>query len=307
MGGVGGVQAVFGDGPIAVAFCRSVGFWACGRAAACYKPAMNILDLPYDGFLTAVRQALDGRAGPNPMPCPAPDASAVIFLLGRSPAGEPLVIFNKRSACVRQPGDLCFPGGSIAPRLDPLIARILRGLPLPGWRRLPRGNPGLALLLATGLRESFEEMRLNPLRVAYLGILPTQRLVMFQRDIYPLVCGLNGRQRFFPNWEVEKVVAIPLRCLLDQGGYARYHLDIAAPGQSASAAAPLQMLCFRIGQGPEREVLWGATFRMVLAFLDIVFGFTPPDLDVLPVVYGRLDEAYLGWPAGPPASGDTRR
>jgi len=294
-------------GLLPLRFAPLQGFGLAVEPSRAITAAMGILDLPYDRFLAAVRQALDGRATPARSVCPAPDASAVIFLLGRSPAGEPLVIFNKRSACVRQPGDLCFPGGSISPRLDPFVARILRWLPLPGWRHLQRANGGLALLLATGLREAFEEMGLNPLRLSYLGLLPTQRLVMFQRDIHPLVCGLNGQQRFSPNWEVAKVVCLPLRTLLDPRGYARYHLCIAAPGDATCAAATLQMLCFCIGHGPEREVLWGATFRMVLAFLDLLFGFTPPALDALPVVYGRLDETYMGRPAGLPLSGEPRQ
>jgi len=30
-----------------------------------------------------------------------------------------------------------------------------------------------------------------------------------------------------------------------------------------------------------------------MVFLEIVFGFNPPDIDSLPVVHGTLDENYL--------------
>ena len=54
----------------------------------------------------------------------SPRASAVLFLLGRRRSRDygddtgPFLFLNKRSARVKQPGDLCCPGGSIAPRLD---------------------------------------------------------------------------------------------------------------------------------------------------------------------------------------------
>ena len=50
-------------------------------------------------------------------------ASVVLFLVGDCPAEsgarpETCLILNKRSARVRQAGDLCCPGGGIAPGLD---------------------------------------------------------------------------------------------------------------------------------------------------------------------------------------------
>jgi 8-oxo-dGTP pyrophosphatase MutT (NUDIX family) len=255
---------------------------------------MDLLTQPRGVLVARIRQALEGGIGLAHPFTPSPEASVVLFLLGSSPSGQPVVIFNKRSRRVRQPGDLCFPGGSIAPRLDGLIANLLTLPFMPLARAAKDQKKGLALLLATGLRESFEEMRLNPLKAAYLGRLPTQRLVMFQRDIHPLVCWVDGQQRFFPNWEVEKVIAVPLHTFLKTEGYARYHLEMASRSSPDTAPQALRMLCFCIDSGKDRELLWGATFRMVLAFLDVVFGFQPPGLADLPVVYGRLDESYLG-------------
>ena len=58
-------------------------------------------------------------------------ASGVLFLLGQrqnqhSGEGEPCLILNKRSIKVKQPGDLCCPGGRVAPRLDGLLAKLVR-------------------------------------------------------------------------------------------------------------------------------------------------------------------------------------
>ena len=54
-------------------------------------------------------------------------SSSVLLLLGNNcDPGQsyrgPCFIFNKRSSKVKQPGDLCFPGGRINPRLDRFLA-----------------------------------------------------------------------------------------------------------------------------------------------------------------------------------------
>jgi hypothetical protein len=231
-------------------------------------------------------------------------ASAVLFLLGRHPqkgrlAGEPCLILNKRSVKVRQPGDLCCPGGRVSRRLDAGLAILLK-LPIlhlarwphwPRWRKTrPRDAKRLRLLLATGVRESIEEMRLNPFGLDFLGPLPAQPLVMFQRVIYPMVVWVSGQKRFYPNWEVEKIIYIPLRDLLNSTGYARYRLRFE--GQT-SAAQVNTFPCFRYEKENNTELLWGATYRITTAFLDYVFGFVPPDLNSLPEIYGRLSKAYL--------------
>ena len=231
-------------------------------------------------------------------------ASAVLFLLGRHPqqgrlSGEPCLILNKRSENVRQPGDLCCPGGRVSPRLDAGLATFLK-LPIfhlarwphwPHWHKTrPRDAKRLRLLLATGVRESIEEMRLSPFGLEFLGPLPAQQLVMFQRVIYPMVVWVSGQKRFYPNWEVEKIIYIPLRDLLNPAGYARYRLRF----ESHSAAAEVNTFpCFRYEQGKNSEVLWGATYRITAAFLHNVFDFVPPDLDSLPEINGSLSMSYL--------------
>jgi len=152
-------------------------------------------------------------------------SAGVIMLLGDRPAGpdkrtEPCLVLNKRSLRVRQPGDLCFPGGSMAPLIDPCLAPLF-SLPFSSLGRWPywknwrqshrRPAKSMSILWATGLRESLEEMRLNPFGVRFLGPLPPRSLVMFKRTIYPMVGWINRQKRFFPNWEVEKVVRLPLK------------------------------------------------------------------------------------------------
>jgi 8-oxo-dGTP pyrophosphatase MutT (NUDIX family) len=234
-------------------------------------------------------------------------SAGVLLLLGSGVAknnkfGEPCLIVNKRSSKVRQPGDLCFPGGSITPRLDSSLAKLF-SLPMtslgrwrywPQWKRThPQAARLLALLWATGLRESLEEMRLNPFGARFLGPMPPQSLVMFQRTIYPMVTWVQRQKRFLPNWEVEKVLYIPLKELLEPTNYRRYRLRVNTSVDAPSTAPPHEYLCFQFQRDGDTEVLWGATFRITAVFMDYVFGFQPPGLETLPVVQGRLDQNYL--------------
>jgi hypothetical protein len=147
------------------------------------------------------------------------------------------------------------------------------------------------LLLATSLRESMEEMRLNPLGITFLGPLPPQRLVMFRRVIYPMVGWIGRQRRFFPNWEVEKIVSVPLRSLLQDANYACYRLRMRSKDSTSDREKDFP--CFVHRDGDERELLWGATYRIVMDFVEIVYGFSPPDVQSLPVVHGTLSSHYL--------------
>ena len=230
--------------------------------------------------------------------------SAVLFLLGRYPrkgnfSGRPCLILNKRSVKVRQAGDLCCPGGRVSRRLDSGLAALLR-LPMsplvrwPLWKRWRRERPRqaewLRLLLATGLRESIEEMRLNPLGLSFLGPLTAQSLIMFNRVIYPMVVWVSGQKRFYPNWEVEDIIYIPIQHLLDDALYARYRLQIETRSDRPQIST---FPCFRHTQNSRLEILWGATYRITIGFLKLVFDFVPPDMQSLPEIRGRLSRSYL--------------
>ncbi len=234
-------------------------------------------------------------------------AAGVLLLLSNKSCNnhgprQPCLILNKRSLKVRQPGDLCCPGGSVAPLVDPFFARLL-SLPFGSlgrwkyWRHWKKNQSPMARLLAlfwaTGLRESFEEMRLNPFGVRFLGPLPPQPLEMFKRTIYPLVAWVDRQKRFSPNWEVEKVVDIPLKDLLDPANYARYRLRLPPVGDSDSINTMRYYPCFRFQVNNDTELLWGATYRIVTIFLNYIFGFKPPGHDKVPIINGSLDQNYL--------------
>lgn len=225
-------------------------------------------------------------------------AAAVLFLLGmhrpdpdRPP--EPCIIFNQRSRHVRQPGDLCFPGGGLAPRLDGFLGGLLRlpGFPLfrwtPGIRRHSRQHkmfPEMPRLFATSLRESFEEMRINPFRVRFLGPMAPEYFKRVDRTIYPMVGWNLGQKTFTPNWEVERIVYIPLRRFFHSGAYAKLSASDLSSDEEKSRMAPGEEFpCLVYEGGTTREILWGLTYRIVMRFLDIVFDFKPPPMSSLPV------------------------
>jgi len=229
--------------------------------------------------------------------------SAVFFLLGMGTDGRPELILNKRSRQVRQPGDLCCPGGGISPKIDPLLAKWLRlpAPPLSGWsrgrwwqRHRPADWPKLALLLATALREGFEEMRLNPLGVQFLGLMPVQDLVMFKRAIYPLVGWVPRQKRFFPNWEVEKIVRIPLASFFDDDNYTCCRISFQDENFESPEIPFRDMPGFVYRQNGSAELLWGATYRVTEKFLSMVFDYTPPQISTLPIISRRLNRRYLG-------------
>lgn len=230
--------------------------------------------------------------------------SAVLFLLtpfqtGAKDAFEPCLLLNKRSQKVIQPGDLCCPGGGVQP-LDKILSNALYWpfSPLrkwPAWRKWKAKDRqkarGLALLLTTALREGWEEMRLNPLKVSFMGPLPVQKLIMFNRQIYPLVGWVPPNMSLSPNWEVERIVYIPLRRLFDHRYYARYRLSFKT--KDGDVQRKEDFPCFLHYGRKDEEILWGATFRITMDFLKRVFGFEMPDLSQAPVITRRLGPAYL--------------
>jgi hypothetical protein len=116
---------------------------------------------------------------------------------------------------------------------------------------------------------------------------------MFPRVLYPMVVWIRRQTRFFPNWEVDRIVHIPLRNLLKPEFYACYRLRFKTSRESLSTGLTQDFPCFCHESEGGKEVLWGVTYRIVTAFLELVFEFSPPDITALPVIHGALDENYL--------------
>ena len=124
--------------------------------------------------------------------------------------------------------------------------------------------------------------------------MPKQELVLFKRHIYPMVGWIDGWQKFKPNWEVARIVYLPLRHLLDPTQYCRYRVVIASRRENPTAETATVFPAFQhYGRNGANEILWGATYRIVSGFLRRVFDFEPPPMTALPLVEGFRRQSYL--------------
>ncbi len=197
--------------------------------------------------------------------------------------GELAVILNKRSDYVQQAGDLCLPGGGTDRRLDRVLSRLLSWGILPTkrsepFRRLLRSPPRereiFLFILASVLRESWEEMRLPPWKVEYLGSLPTLGMHSFPRVIFPVVGTVRAGWKVRPNWEVETVLRVPLRAFFDPANYGLCEFVVTAPREEGGGPLHWEYPCLVIGALGGEEILWGATFRILMNFMERVFGLS---------------------------------
>lgn len=212
----------------------------------------------------------------------------------------------KRSAFVPQPGDLSFPGGLVDPVLDRLLRLFLLHGPLPtvppslrqtlsGRERSGAGAIGrlTGLFLATALRESWEEIHLPPGRVRFVGPLPTCGVTLFRRTIFPLAALVRDPVALRPNREVERIVEIPLAAFGQKDNFGSFQL-LFSPGAGADPVPSPTHPCLihREPDGTE-EVLWGATFYIIVQFLRIADrDYRLPDWRSGRVVQRTVTSAY---------------
>ena len=154
--------------------------------------------------------------------------AGVLFLLQKQEHG-PVLLLNKRSQFVKQAGDLCCPGGRLDQKFDRLLSLYYRSpwsalKKSAGWKHVSGNGSAwkriLAMYWVCCLRESWEEMGVRPWSVEFLGILPTYQLRVFRRGILPMVGWMRFNGRFRTNWEVEKIVPVPLADFLKPESYA---------------------------------------------------------------------------------------
>lgn len=209
-----------------------------------------------------------------------------LFFMENGGAGEFAFRLIKRSASVVQAGDLSCPGGMLHPVADEMLRPLLAGGLLPVLRGRPRQylkdrGPSnyrqATLFLANALRESWEEIRLSPFNVEFLGPLPCNPLLAFTRIIFPLVGFIKHDFPVRPNQEVEKIVDIPLREFCNRDNYCTYTIEAEMPLRN-NVAAIREFPCFTVaGADGGEDILWGATFFIIANFLRTVLGFEMPE------------------------------
>lgn len=147
-------------------------------------------------------------------------------------AGEYFILFTKRSKSVEShKGEVTFPGG--------------------------KRDEADENLLATALRESFEEVGLQPEAVEVLGEVDDQITMSTNFIVTSFVGFIPYPYRFEISCnEVEKLVEIPISALRDKANFR----EEVVSGESFSNYFYY-----------EGEIIWGATARIIKNLLDLVF------------------------------------
>ena len=208
----------------------------------------------------------------------------------------------KRSPKVSQPGDLSCPGGMLNPVIDPLLRPLIAGRIFPvlagkarEYARCRDTNTYriMTLLLANAVRETWEETNLCPSKIVFLGPLPTYSLHLFNRAIFPLAGLVKETWTFHPNSEVDRIVEIPLAKFFQKDNYGLYQIELSnASATDRHHSRTFPCLIYRDDKGHE-DILWGATFYIIMNFLDIVFEFKVPEPHSERIITRILDSNYL--------------
>jgi len=193
----------------------------------------------------------------------------------------------KRSDKVSQPGDLSCPGGRLNRHTDPFFSYLTSSGLLPivrgnarnhAAKRGPDAFRAINLILANALRESWEEIGISPFNISFLGALPSYTFSPARRTIFPVAGVIKGASPLRLNGEVEKIVDLPLRLFFDNHHYASFIIDPPLPERTFQDYPPAYpCLVFTDFDGAE-EILWGATYNIIMDFLRVTFGHTEPDL-----------------------------
>ena len=208
----------------------------------------------------------------------------------------------KRSSLVTQRGDVSCPGGMLHPLIDWAFSLffirsgVLTYSPLSAGSALSvaasESKNIISLFLANALRESWEELHLNPLHVSLLGSLPTYSLHLFRRTIFPLVAIARNDWTPIPNPEVDKIIEIPITNFFREDSYGRYMIQ-ASETLPTTDQGPWEFPCLIHEDNDGEEILWGATFYIIMSFLRIVFDFQLPDLHSRRIRKKTLNPDYL--------------
>jgi len=210
---------------------------------------------------------------------------------GKTPSGgrgEFVFKLMKRSSEVVQSGDISCPGGTLHPVADPILGRLI-GAGFPpvirgearalARRRGPAGYRAILLFLGNAVREAWEELGISPFNVRFLGPLPCRPLIAFTRVIFPVVGYVRRDWTPRPNFEVEKILELPLKDFFDADRYGRYTIETDYKlRDNISGIRHFPCFIAKDDRGQE-EILWGATFSIVMSFFKIVFDFDIPQMN----------------------------
>lgn len=207
--------------------------------------------------------------------------AAVVLLLNfknMNDKSEYVFQLIKRSDTVSQGGDISCPGGMLQPGRDKFLNFFLKTgiLPAMRGRRLKHLQNSdketeslVHLFLTNALRESWEEIGLNPFNIKFLGALPSYSLTLFARTIFPVVCLTCRPFKYRLSSEVEKILEIPVSFFFNSDNYAMLDIKTALGKDAEPLQYQTPCLIIRDGHGGE-DILWGATYNIINNFLRII-------------------------------------
>ncbi len=217
-------------------------------------------------------------------------------------SGEYVVLLSKRSQRIQQGGDLCAPGGGAHPVLDGITQKILRIGIFPwakgsafrrGQERGEATYKKILFFLGNALRESWEEIRLSPFNVEFLGPLPSYRLQSRGWVIFPLVGRVKHPWQPKLSSEVDKIIPFPLSIFFQPKRQALYSLEVPEELITQGIPNPWEFPCVVYDADGEEEILWGATYAILRSFLSIIFNHPLPQPGGERIIHRRLIANYL--------------
>jgi hypothetical protein len=103
---------------------------------------------------------------------------------------------------------------------------------------------------------------------------------------------IHGKWKGRPNWEVEKIIRVPINAFFDSSNYARYILSSPGlPGNSGSKGG-YDAPAFIVPGSRDEDVLWGATYSIAMDFLRLIPGFTGTNSPGHKIIERSLPEHY---------------
>ncbi|WP_336034824.1 NUDIX hydrolase [Halobacterium yunchengense] len=168
------------------------------------------------------------------------DAAVLVPVVERD-AGAALVFTKRADHLGEHPGQMSFPGGGREPSDDDLRD--------------------------TAAREAFEEIGLRREDVSFVGQLDDIRTTS-RYSVTPFVARVPDREFVPDEREVEEVAVLPVAALTDP---ANYEVEKRVHPRYGEAVVHF----FHV----DGYTVWGATGRILVQFLELGVGWTPPDRD----------------------------
>jgi len=175
--------------------------------------------------------------GPETITDGMQESAVVVPVIQRG--DDPHILFTKRAEHLsNHPGQMSFPGG-----------------------RREREDVDLA---ATARREANEEVGLSADEISFVGRLDDIRTVT-EFSVRPFVATVPDREYVPGDDEVAEVAPLSVAGLTDLDNYESEHRDHPYYGE-------IRLHYFRVGG----YVVWGATARILVQFLDLATGWEMP-------------------------------